>query len=434
MRSTFKPSVRAIVTAVLGVAWLIGIVWLAGGRGLLAQTAPAGRSTQAPAAGRGAQPPAPARGGQTARGSQTPPVPTQYQPALTPGLKSEQVFKNVQALKGISVDDFMGTMGVMCASLAFDCSDCHEAAGTDHVDWAADNPIKVRARNMVFMMQKINQDFFPGRRSPVVTCWTCHRNRDRPLVTPTMDVMYGSPPEQRDDVVTQAPGTQTTAAQIFDKYIAAVGGAQRWSQITSYAGTGTNIGFGGFGGAGEVRIYAKMPDKRSTIIEYKGAPGRGDSTRTYNGAAGWLKTPLTVLGEYALSGSELDGARLDAMLGFPGQIKTAFTNPRVGFGASIDDRDVQVVQAEGPRRLMTTMYFDKETGLLLRMIRYGDSPIGRVPTQVDISDYRDVQGVKMPFKWTFAWLDGRDSFQLDRYQLNVSVDEFRFGRPAEAIR
>ncbi len=382
---------RGILAAGLGVAWLIGIGWIATGGRLSAQTAPSNRP-----------------------------------------LLSDEAFKNVQVLKGIPVDDFMGTMGVMCASLAFDCSDCHEAAGTDRVDWAADNPIKRTARRMVTMVQTINKDNFNGRQ--VVTCWTCHRNRDKPLVTPTMEVMYGEPPEQRDDIVTQAPGLSTTAAQIFDKYIAAVGGTQRLSQLTSYAATGTSVGFGGFGGGGEVRIYAKAPDKRSTIIEYKGAPGRGDSTRTYNGAAGWLKTPLTVLGEFALGGSELDGARLDALLGFPGQIKSAFTNTRVGFPSSVGDRAVQVVQAEGPRGLMTTMYFDSETGLLLRLIRYGKSPIGRVPTQVDIADYRDVAGVKMPFKWTFAWLDGRDSFQLTNVQPNVSVDEARFGRPSTAIR
>jgi hypothetical protein len=80
------------------------------------------------------------------------------------------------------------------------------------------------------------------------------------------------------------------------------------------------------------------------------------------------------------------------------------------------------------------MYFDTDTGLLVRLIRYGKSPIGRVPTQVDITDYRDVGGVKMPFKWTFSWLDGRDSFQLTNVQTNVAVDDARFGRPSTAIR
>ena len=50
---------------------------------------------------------------------------------------AEQVFKNIRVLKGITVDDFMETMGLMTAALQFDCSDCHAGAGTDKVDWAA---------------------------------------------------------------------------------------------------------------------------------------------------------------------------------------------------------------------------------------------------------------------------------------------------------
>ena len=55
-------------------------------------------------------------------------------------LLAEQVFKNIQALKGISVDDFLQTMGIMTAALQFDCADCHNGAGTNAVDWAADTP------------------------------------------------------------------------------------------------------------------------------------------------------------------------------------------------------------------------------------------------------------------------------------------------------
>ena len=64
-------------------------------------------------------------------------------------LLSDQVFKNVQALKGIPVDDFMETMGLMAAALQFDCSDCHVGAGTDKVDWPADTPRKRMAHRMV---------------------------------------------------------------------------------------------------------------------------------------------------------------------------------------------------------------------------------------------------------------------------------------------
>src|SRR5690349_24770702 len=94
---------------------------------------------------------------------------------------AEEAFKNIQALKGIPVDDFMGTMGIMSASLGFDCAECHKGAGTDQVDWAADTPRKVMARRMVNMVTAINRDNFQGRQ--VVTCWTCHRNSDKPQVT-----------------------------------------------------------------------------------------------------------------------------------------------------------------------------------------------------------------------------------------------------------
>ena len=104
-------------------------------------------------------------------------------------LMAEQVFKNIQALKGIPVDDFMETMGLMTAALQFDCSDCHEGAGTDKVDWAADTPRKVMARTMVTMVATINKNNFGGRQ--LVTCWTCHRNRDKPLITPTLETIYG---------------------------------------------------------------------------------------------------------------------------------------------------------------------------------------------------------------------------------------------------
>ena len=156
-----------------------------------------------------------------------------------------------------------------------------------------------------------------------------------------------------------------------------------------------------------------------------------------------------MLEEYELTGGELDGARLDAQLAFPGQIKQTLTNVRIGPPTAISDlpatvsqssvqstaivgqdREVYVVQGNGPRGLLVTLYFDKESGLLLRMVRHGSSPIGRLPTQIDYADYREVSGVKLPFRMTFAWLDGRDVIQLNDVHTNVWIDPAKFGRPA----
>src|SRR5262245_24008873 len=68
---------------------------------------------------------------------------------------SDQAFKNIKVLKGIPVDDFMGTMGIMSTALGVDCSECHSGAGTGAVDWAADTARKVVARTMVQMMAAI---------------------------------------------------------------------------------------------------------------------------------------------------------------------------------------------------------------------------------------------------------------------------------------
>jgi hypothetical protein len=364
----------------------------------------------------------------------------------TTATTSDTAFKNVQVLKGIPLDDFMGTMGVMSAALGFDCSECHAGAGTDKVDWAADTPKKVIARKMVTMVQTINKENFNTRQ--LVTCWTCHHGKDRPATTPALEYVYGPPTSELDDVLRQEPG-MPTGDSIVDKYLTAIGGAAKWGAIKSYVATGKSVGFGCFGGGGVVTIYAQFPDKHTTLIDFKDTPDRGDQIRSYNGTVGWLKTPLNVLGEYQLTGGELAGAKLDAELTFPSQVKQVLTGLRVSLPLTISDlpgpssqtstetgtgigkdRLVDVVQGNGPDGLLATMFFDQQSHLLIRIIRYAKSPIGRVPTQVDYSDYRDVQGVKVPFHMTFAWLDGRDAIQLSDVKVNVPIPAARFGKPS----
>jgi photosynthetic reaction center cytochrome c subunit len=338
-----------------------------------------------------------------------------------------EAFKNVTttALKGLTVDDFMGAMGVISADLGLDCADCHPGAGTDKVNFVIDTPQKITARKMIDMVTAINKTNFSGVQN--VTCWTCHHGKERPSTTITLDKLYGTPNDEKDDFVAQQPG-EPTGAQVFDKYIAALGGAQKLAGLKSFIATGTSVGYEGLGGGGSFQIFAKAPDQRSTIITFKDHPERGDTHRVYDGKIGWNKTPRNAVPEYQLSGSELDGVRVDALLSFPGQIKTALTGLRTAT-ADIGDRDVEVVQGAGPHGIMVSLYFDKKTDLLIRVIRYSKSPVGRIPTQVDYDDYRDVGGIKFPFSYTFSWLDGRDAYKLSDIKVNVPIDSSVFGKP-----
>lgn len=334
---------------------------------------------------------------------------------------AEEVFKNVQVLKGIPVNDFMGTMGIFSGALGMTCTDCHTAGDTWET-YALDNPRKLTARKMILMMFQINRANFGGRQ--VVTCYTCHRGSDHPTVTPNLTTLYNLEPAPAD-ILVQAPGAPS-ADQVLDTYIHALGGADRLAAVTSFAGTGTSVGFGPEGDKRPFEIFAKAPGQRTTIIHTLD----GDSTTAYDGRAGWVAAPHNPVPVLALTGGDLDGARLDADLSFPARIKQALGKWRVGLPETIDDRDVQVVQGTSAGGAIATLYFDKESGLLVRQVRYADSPVGRIPTQIDYADYRDVAGVKMPFRWTVAWLSGQDTVELTQVRVNVPIDAAKFAKPA----
>ena len=107
--------------------------------------------------------------------------------------------------------------------------------------------------------------------------------------------------------------------------------------------------------------------------------------------------------------------------------------PRANLSTTIADRSVNVLQGTSTGGAVATLYFDAESGLLTRVVRYANSAMGRVPTQIDFEDYRDVAGVKIPFKWSFAWTSGRDLFELSEVQANVPIDAAKFAKPKGAV-
>ncbi len=350
------------------------------------------------------------------------------QAAAAPGqapnqLLAENVFKNVTVLRGIPVDEFMGTMGVFSAALGFSCEDCHTASSNDWANYAKDvSPRKQMARRMVAMMAAINKEHFGGRQ--VVTCFSCHRGANRPKATPSLALLYGTPPPDELDVLLAPgpPGTPT-AAQILDKYVQAAGGA-RATSLTRIVGKGTYSGYGPEGFPRPVEIYAVAPNQKAIMVR---DPESGDNITVFDGKTGWVSAPFKPIDVMELHGAELDSMRADAELMFPANLRQALTNMRSS-SDFINDRTVLAVQGSKGNALVT-LYFDEETGLLSRLVRSTPSVVGRLPVQTDYSDYREVGGVKIPFKWTTTWLDGRSNFELSDVQTNVAVDAARFAKP-----
>ena len=348
---------------------------------------------------------------------------------------ADDVFKNVQVLKGLTVDEFMGTMGFIAAALSMNCIDCHSVeAASDVTKYAVDTPIKQTARKMILMVKSINAANFGGKQT--VTCYSCHRSQNAPKAIPSLAEQYGTPPPEDPnevDIVGEPRSGAPSADQVFDKYIQALGGAQQLAKLTSFVAKGTYEGFDTGDEKAPVEVYAKAPDQLTAIVHIP----QGDSIRAYDGHTGWMTStgtllPLPVL---VLAGGNLEGAKLDAELSFPGQIKRTLTDWRTGFPPTfIDDKEVEVVQGTSAAKTPVKLYFDKKTGLLTRLVRYQNTAIGTNPAQVDYSDYRGVAGVKMPFHYTVTWTDGRSTTELSSIQPNVPIDASKFARPVAAPR
>jgi len=261
-----------------------------------------------------------------------------------------------------------------------------------------------------------------------VTCWTCHHGRVVPATSIMLNKLYEAPNDELDDFVPRDPD-QPAATAILDKFIAAVGGAQRLGAVRNFVASGSSIGFGGFGGDGEFTIFANAPSQRTVRIQFPQHPDRGVSLWVYNGMQGWINTPRALLENYDLIGGELDGARLEANIAFSGNIKNALTNWRTGFRRVIGEEEYVTVQGNGPRGSMATFYFHPNTGLLKRVVRYAPSPAGMVTVQIDYDDWKDVNGVKFPFEYNFYWLDGRYTAKVKEYKVNTTIDPAIFSRP-----
>jgi hypothetical protein len=132
-----------------------------------------------------------------------------------------------------------------------------------------------------------------------------------------------------------------------------------------------------------------------------------------------------------LTGGDLDGAKLDADLSFPATLKQDLSKWHAGFPpVTINDHAAQVVEGTAAGGTQVKLFFDKQSGLLVRQTRFVDTMVGLIPLHVDYSDYRAVSGVKMPFKWQATWVDGQSTTELTDVQPNAAVPAAKFTKPA----
>ncbi|HJQ24522.1 MAG TPA: hypothetical protein VKA60_11450 [Blastocatellia bacterium] len=215
-----------------------------------------------------------------------------------------------------------------------------------------------------------------------------------------------------------------TADQIIDKYVQAIGGKAAVEKLNSRLEKGT-FELAAMGLSAPFESYSKAPNKTVFTIDISGV---GTIQRGYNGTVGWSSDPQTGLRE--MSGGELAQTKLGSDFYRDVKLKELYPKRTVKGVEKVGDRDAYVVEATSADGITETMYFDTQSGLLVRTDADAESPQGKQHVTALISDYREVDGVKIPFTLVQKTPQFEITIKLDTVKHNVPVEDTKFNKPA----
>jgi hypothetical protein len=127
--------------------------------------------------------------------------------------------------------------------------------------------------------------------------------------------------------------------------------------------------------------------------------------------------------------TDIEGAKLDADLHFPINLTKTFQDLRVIRQEKLNDRDAILMFAANSSGPPLELYFDRQTGLLLRQLRFSASPLGLNPTQIDYGDYKSLDGVQVARHLIITRPNRTLDIHLLEVSQNILVDEGKFARP-----
>ena len=346
-------------------------------------------------------------------GAQQDQGPAPQQPAQPGDKPAEQVYKNIQVMKGVPASRLMPAMNRLTQFLGVDCAYCHVPDALDKDD----KPAKQTARKMFELVRTINTTLNSNR----VTCYTCHRGQPQPVSMPPAPANSSSKSELSTPEIKPADAKVNVDA-ILDQYIKALGGGAELRRVTTRVMTGTMVMQGGM--KAPLEVYEKAPNK--TLSAFR-TPS-GVNQMGFDGAIGWTKTPEQGLREQA--GEPLDWIKSEAEFYKELKLKERYTRLTLLGLAQLDDRATYVIEASPPRGQPEKLYFDRQNGLLVRQDRVMEGRQEKTPLQIYFEDYRTVDGVKLPFairraRPNFTW-----TYQFDEIKLNVTLDDAKFNKPA----
>lgn len=344
----------------------------------------------------------------------------QAAPPSMEGKTAEQFYKSIKVLNGVPADQVIGAMHQIRAALGVNCEFCHEDP-----DRAADTKeAKETARQMMRMVMDINKNNFKGQQE--VTCYTCHRGRTVPMTAvPLPAVEKGEGPE---------PQGLPPADQILGKYVQALGGEQAIRKIASRIITGTQFIPTGPGGTVPVPAMIERSQKAPNLVVNVYRTPTYTIADGFDGSKAWSQD---LRGRVSEPGAT-DQMRAKRVADFylPLNLKQTYTQMQVRGVENVNGHDTYVVIARPQGDRVERLYFDVQTGLLVRKWSSLATPVGEAPFQVDYDDYRDTgSGVKFPYLIVMNPANARAepsttaTIRVAKVQDNAPLDSSKFAKP-----
>ena len=333
-----------------------------------------------------------------------------------------EVQKNIRVLNDLPQSQLIPMMNLIAGSLGVKCNFCHVNKNGQWDFPLDDKPEKNTAREMIAMTLNINKTTFKGNNE--VSCFTCHRGKTRPVSLLELPIPEPTPrPTPGPPAPAGAMAAQPTSADILNKYTAAIGGQAAIDKLKTRVMKGTYTLASGATGTYEVTQDA--PDK--FYIFRSSAQGPGE--QGFNGSEAWQKDPR---GISEIRPDQLADLKFEYQFFRDLRFRDQYTRMNIRRDR-IDGRDVFAITGVRPDKKRERLFFDAETGLLLRRMGYTDTPLGVLPDQTDFEDYRDVDGVKVPFTVKIYVVGGFSTAtrKFTEIKFNVPVEDSKFNRPAK---
>ncbi|MEQ1823690.1 MAG: photosynthetic reaction center cytochrome c subunit family protein [Fimbriimonadaceae bacterium] len=286
----------------------------------------------------------------------------------------EQVFKNIKVMNGVPATDMIPAMEFMSASLGYQCSDCH-----DPKDYAAETRTKESARNMVLLQRDINTKYFNGKLE--VTCMSCHNGKEHPSSTPIPNGL---------NLRHERFETTIKPEELFAKHVSAVGKApSKLSRIGSLTAPDDATHKPT---TSPLEFIQESGNKFSMVAAERKVAS--DGMQVSYGGNPMFDEPAAIFGRL--------GRAWRGDQAFAGLERTTISGKD-----KIGKSEVIVVRGTRPATTSTEeLYFDAKSGLLLRLVNIKRSTLGAVVSSIDYSNYKSVNGCKVPMKVVLTFAGG----------------------------